>query len=104
MGYRLRALLVSEAIRSAYLELVLRAPARRLGSVARVGIGYVTGANDFFHLRPSAAAALGIPGELLRVSVRSNRDMVVEDVSHDVVRSWIADDRPVLLLDLAGLC
>ena len=101
-GYRLRALLVSEAIRSAYLGLAVRAPARRLGSVARVGIGYVTGANDFFHLRPSTAAALGIPGELLRVSVRSNRDLVVDDVDHDVVRSWIADDRPVLLLNLAG--
>lgn len=101
-GYRLRALLVSEAIRSTYLGLAVRSPARRLGSVARVGIGYVTGANDFFHLRPSAAAALGIPGELLRVSVRSNRDLVVDDVDDDVVRSWIADDRPVLLLDLAG--
>lgn len=101
-GFRLRALLVSEAIRSAYQELAVREPARRLGSVARVGIGYVTGANDFFHLRPSAAAALGLPAELLRVSVRSNRDLSVDDVDRDVVRSWIADDRPVLLLDLAG--
>ncbi len=101
-GYRLRALLVSGAIRSAYPELAVGTTAHRLGSVARVGIGYVTGANDFFHLRPSTAAALGIPKELLRASVRSNRDLAVDDVDQDVVRAWIADDRPVLLLDLAG--
>lgn len=99
--FRLRALLVSRAIRSAYRELAVRPTARRLGSVARVGIGYVTGANDFFHLRPSMAAALGIPKALLRASVRSNRDLAVDDVDHDVVRAWIVDDRPVLLLDLA---
>ena len=43
--------------------VAVRATARRLGSVARVGIGYATGANDFFHLRPSVAAALEeLPG------------------------------------------
>ena len=72
------------------------------GSVARIGIGYVKGANDFFHVRPSAARELGIPGEVLRVSVRSNRDLTADDVNEDVARSWIAEDRPVLLLDLAG--
>ena len=102
-GFRLRALLVPESVRSAYLHIATREAAHRLGSVARVGIGYVTGANNFFHLRPSASAALGIPAELLRVSVRSNRDLVVDDVNEDVVGSWVADDRPMLLLDLAGV-
>jgi len=60
------------------------------------------GCQRLFHLRPSAATALGIPAELLRVWVRSNRDLSVDDVDRDVVRSWFADDRPVLLLDLAG--
>ena len=40
---------------------------------ANVGIGYVTGANDFFHLDPGVAAALGIPGEFLRACVRRGR-------------------------------
>ena len=101
--FRLRAFLVPSSIRDAYLDIAVHAAASRLGNVARVGIGYVTGANDFFHLRPSAATALGIPEEVLRVSVRSNRDLVVDDVDEDVVDSWIAADRPVLLLDLAGV-
>ena len=102
-GFRLRALLVPSSIRTAYQELAVGSAACRLGSVARVGIGYVTGANDFFHLRPSVATALGIPSDVLRVSIRSNRDLVMDDVDEDVVGSWIAEDRPVLLLDLAGV-
>ncbi len=100
-GFRLRALLVPSSIRAAYLDIAVHAAASRLGNVARIGIGYVTGANKFFHLRPSAAAALGIPKEVLRVSVRSNRDLVVDDVGDDVVRSWVNEDRPVFLLNLA---
>ena len=102
-GFRLRAFLVPSSVRAAYLDIAVGATASRLGSVARIGIGYVTGANDFFHLRPSAAATLGIPKEMLRVSVRSNRDLVVDDVDEDIVRWWIEEDRPVLLLDLAGV-
>jgi len=101
-GFRLRALLVPSSIRAAYLDIAVHAAANRLGNLARIGIGYVTGANDFFHLRPSTANALGIPRELLRVSVRSNRDLAVDNVDEDVVRSWLAEDRPVLLLNLAG--
>ena len=101
-GFRLRAFLVPSSIRAAYLDIAVHAAVSRLGNVARIGIGYVTGANDFFHLRPSDAAALGIPNEVLRVAIRSNRDLVVDDVDEDIAGSWVADDRPVLLLDLAG--
>ena len=101
-GFRLRALLVHSAIRTAYLDIAVHAAASRLGNLARIGIGYVTGANDFFHLRPSRVHALGIPRKLLRVSVRSNRDLAVDDVDDDLVRSWLVRDRPVLLLNLAG--
>ncbi len=101
-GFRLRALLVPSSIRAAYLDIAVHTAASRLGNLARIGIGYVTGANDFFHLRPSTADALRIPQELLRVSVRSTRDLAVDKVDEDVVRSWLADDRPVLLLNLAG--
>ena len=101
-GFRLRALLVPSSIRAAYLDIAISTEASRLGAVARVRIGYVTGANDFFHLRPSVAAALGVPKEVLRVSVRSNRDLAVDDVDEGVVRRWLEEDRPILLLNLAG--
>ena len=39
---------------------------------------------------------------MLRVSVRSNRYLAADDVDDDLVRSWLARDRPVLLLNLAG--
>ena len=102
-GFRLRALLVPSSTRAAYLDIAVAKAASQLGHVARLGIGYVTGANDFFHLRPSTAAAFGIPNEVLRVSVRSNRDLTVDDIDEDVVRRWLAEDRPVLLLNLGGV-
>ena len=45
----------------------------RLRDVARVGIGYVTGANDFFHLRPSEAGRANIPERFLHPTVRNGR-------------------------------
>ena len=101
-SHRLRPFLLDRTVRNAYRTLADRSGTLRLGDAARVGIGYVTGANTFFHLRPSSAAQLGIPDHLLRVSVRSNRDLAVDDVDQAVVDSWLCDDRPVLLLDLRG--
>lgn len=101
--YRLRPFLVDRAVRDAYEALADQPGTIRLGDVGDIGIGYVTGANDFFHLRPSTAAQLGIPDDLLRVSVRSNRDLAVDDVDEELVASWLRDDRPVLLLDLGGV-
>jgi hypothetical protein len=46
---------------------------RRLGDLADVGIGYVTGANDFFHLAPADARRRGIPERFLRPAVRRGR-------------------------------
>lgn len=45
----------------------------RLGQVANVGIGYVTGNNDYFHLSPEQAGRLKIPGRFLRAAVRRGR-------------------------------
>ncbi len=75
----------------------------RLGSIAEVGIGYVTGANDFFHLRPSQARAMNIPDSFLKVAVRKGEFL---PPSHTLtsghVRSWLVNDEPVLLLHLNG--
>lgn len=99
---RLRPFLLDRRVRDTYRSLAQHRKTKRLGAIARVGIGYVTGANDFFHLRPSQATRLGIPRDLLRVAVRSNRDLVGSDIDESVVARWLAEDRPVLLLDLAG--
>jgi hypothetical protein len=100
-NHRLRPFLVSKATRELY-DTVRQAPGtKRLGDVARVGIGYVTGANEFFHLRPSAASALGIPDQVLHPSVRNGRALSGESVTLATVRKWLLDDDPVLLLRLA---
>ena len=100
---RLRPLLLPKQVRQAYRTLESRNTVKRLGSMAELGIGYVSGANDFFHLRPSQAKALGISEEHLKVAVRSNRDLgELTDVDEQVVDRWLSEDRPVLLLDLTN--
>jgi predicted RNA methylase len=100
IAFRLRAGLVPAATIERYLDVVASDPVKTLGDVTRLGIGYVTGDNDFFHLRPSTAAEFGIPAEYLQPTVRSGRDLNVEVLSHEVVEKWLQDDRAVLLLRL----
>lgn len=45
----------------------------RLGDEATVGIGYVTGDNNFFHLSATEAKVLDIPNRFLRPAVRNAR-------------------------------
>lgn len=99
---RLRPFLISPAARELYLAAKRARRARRLGDVARVGIGYVTGANDFFHLRPSKAADIGIPRRLLHAAVRNGKSLAGGSVDKERVRAWIADDEPVMFLKLAA--
>lgn len=98
--YRLRLFLLPPKIRSLYERLKVASGIRRLGDIATVSIGYVSGANDFFHLSPSQAEKLCIPPECLQPSVRSNRDLARSAVSDSVVAEWRALDRPHLLLRL----
>lgn len=97
---RLRPFLVLRPIRSLYRELADGATTLRLGDVARVGIGYVTGANDFFHLRPSEATAACIPQEFLHPAIRNGRTLPGKAVTHATVRAWLHRDQPVLLLKI----
>lgn len=48
---------------------------KRLGLIADVGIGYVTGANDFFHLTEDTVRSYRIPRRYLRRVVRRGRDL-----------------------------
>ena len=47
----------------------------QLGSIADVGIGYVTGANGFFHLKEATIREYGIPRHFLTPAVRRGRDL-----------------------------
>ena len=52
---RLRPYLLSEDVRDLYQSIAAEADSSRFGELASIGIGYVSGANRFFHLRPSEA-------------------------------------------------
>ncbi|MCG3197027.1 MAG: Modification methylase Eco57IB [bacterium] len=97
---RLRPFLLSAEARRLYMTSAGALGARRLGDVARVGIGYVTGANEFFHLRPSTADRIGIPDRVLHAAVRNGKSLVGGCVDEARVRTWINQDEPVLLLRL----
>lgn len=99
-SWRLRPFLASADARDVYLRHAGAPGSHRLGGIARVGIGYVSGANDFFHLRPSQAEALGIPRRLLHPSVRNGRSLAGGDVTERRVRRWILADERVYLLRL----
>jgi len=100
---RLRPFLISPAARELYQEIALRSDTPRLGNLANVGIGYVSGANDFFHLRPSEAEKWGIPPALLHPSVRNGRVLPAKAVNKSLVDRWMRNDDAILLLKLPKL-
>jgi len=102
-GARLRKFLLPEGALALYDELARLPSVRRFSQVGRAGIGYVTGANDFFHVRPSEAQFWRLPQEVLRVSVRKAEQLPENCVDGAAVRGWLANDEPVLLLNLAGV-
>lgn len=97
-NYRLRTSLLPPEIQSLYQRLRDSGDAIELGKIARIGIGYVTGANDFFHLRPTAARFLRIPGEFLVPTVRNNRSLPKDFVTPLSIRKWMRADDACLLL------
>ena len=101
-GCRLRKFLLSSRALALYDETASHSSVRQLSEVAHAGIGYVTGANDFFHLRPSEAKLWDIPRRCLKVAVRKAEQLPSDDVNDDVVREWLRTDDPVLFLDLTG--
>lgn len=97
---RLRAYLLPPEIRDIYAATVIDPESKRLGDIASVGIGYVSGDNDFFHLRPSEARRLKIPAELLHPSLRNGRAMPSKQITGATVEAWTRNDDKVLLLRL----
>ncbi len=97
---RLRPFLLPDAIRSRYRQLVVRPMTHALGHFARVGIGYVSGDNSFFHLRPSQAREIDIPDSCLTPTVRRGRDLRNGPITGDTVSEWRRSDSPNFLLRL----
>lgn len=58
-----------------YAELKASRHTRGLGEIADVGIGYVTGANDFFHVNGDTSRKYRIPDRYLKPAVRRGRDL-----------------------------
>ena len=95
---RLRPYLLSEGARSLYQEVAVRADSLRFGTAASVGVGYVSGANDFFHLRPSEAAIWRIPGRFTHPTVRSSRLLPSTVLTDGTLNEWRRADERMLLL------
>ena len=99
-GERLRPFLLPPKSIALYRDLLKTPQVRLLGDLANANIGYVSGANDFFHLRPKEAKKRRLPEKYLRVTVRNTEQLPSQVITNDTVRAWIASDEPVLLLDL----
>ena len=70
---RLIEQLIPAKARELYRRLKASNQTQRLGDIADVGIGYVTGANDFFHLDCDSEHIAKIPPQFLKRAVRRGR-------------------------------
>ena len=67
-----------------------------------MGIGYVTGANDFFHMSPSQIRVWGIPENYLRPAVRRGRALAGTRFTHHDWESNLASGETGYLLFVDG--
>lgn len=95
---RLRPYLLPSSVRTLYRHVAANSASRRLGEIASIGIGYVSGANDFFHLRPSEAEGWDIPESLLHPTVRSSRGLPNGNLTSQTLDRWMRADDPMMLL------
>lgn len=98
---RLRPFLLSPVLRTLYRVVAGHPDSHRLGNVGQVGIGYVSGDNRFFHLRPSDADRWDIPRDLLQPTVRNSRALPPRQLTARTVQAWQTADAPALLLRLS---
>ena len=97
---RLRPFLLSARVRALYAEIAGTKGSDRLQAFANIGIGYVSGDNDFFHLRPSEVEKLEIPSRFLHPTVRNGRNLPIGTITKTTVGSWAKADQKMLLLRL----
>jgi adenine-specific DNA methylase len=72
---RLNRYLLAPKVRHLYEELSQQPGVARLGTVADIGIGYVTGCNDYFHLSLQESRHWRIPRTYLRPAILSLGDI-----------------------------
>jgi len=99
-GRHLRSFLLPAHARELYAGAAQSAGVTKLGDFAKVGIGYVTGANAFFHLRPSEAWQRRIPSWMLVPSVRNGRMLADGEITPHTIEDWRRRDDEMLLLRL----
>ncbi|WP_299822820.1 N-6 DNA methylase [uncultured Jannaschia sp.] len=97
---RLRPFLMAGRHRELYRASIEAEGTRRLSETASVGIGYVSGANSFFHLRRSDVAAWGIPRALLQPAIRNGRALPASVLTKADVTRLEQEDAPIFLLRL----
>ncbi len=97
---RLRPFLLSAKARELYASLANHPETDRLGDLASVGIGYVSGANDFFHLRSSEIARWHIPSAVLQPAIRNGRMLPDAVLDQATLNRLIRKDSPIHLLRL----
>ena len=97
---RLRPFLMPKAVRDLYERVAHDDGCLRLGALAQINIGYISGANDFFHLRLSEAQDMGIPNACLQTTVRNGRALPPSRLDATTVERWLREDRQTLLLRL----
>ena len=95
---RLRPYLLPGNVRALYRATASDPDSLRFGDVASIGIGYVSGANGFFHLRPSEAEAWGGPEGLLHPTVRNGRVLPPRTLTARTIERWRRSDEPMMLL------
>lgn len=99
-GRRLRPFVLPASVRALYARAAAHPKSLRFGMAAQIGIGYVSGANDFFHLKPSMARKLGIPADLLHPTVRNGRALPAKQLTKSTLQKWHSADEPFMLLKL----
>ena len=97
---RLRPFLISRRSRELYVGQIEEETSKKLSDFANIGIGYVSGDNDFFHLRPSDAMSWEIPASYLHPTVRNGRALPTSNITRDLVNQWRRADAQMLLLRL----
>ena len=95
---RLRPYLLSQNAREFYRGVASHAASLRFGETAEIGIGYVSGANEFFHLRPSQAEVWDIPEWFLCPTVRNGRALPDRELTARTIEEWRRFDSPMMLL------
>lgn len=94
--------LIPSKARELYRELKGLALTKRLGEIADVGIGYVTGSNNFFHLNRQQARSWNIPEAFLRPAVRRGRALSGLQFSPEDWRNAVAIGEAGYLLFIAA--